>query len=133
MLNIPILHLHNLLCMSSLQRTQPILPSLCFWMMGISLLLVDDNTEYDVKLVMLGYQVLVAKSPDWYIPYTYHVYASNTTPESPLTSMRLSNSPPILPTPTTQGIPNSLHTMAAWQVVPPLLVTTATAFFMVGR
>ena len=31
---------------------------------------------------------------------------------------------------TTQGLPNSLETIAAWQVMPPTSVTTATDFFI---
>ena len=34
--------------------------------------------------------------------------------------------------PTTHGIPNSLDTMDAWQVIPPASVIIATAFFMAG-
>jgi len=34
--------------------------------------------------------------------------------------------------PTTQGIPSSLEIIAAWHVLPPLLVTIADAIFMIG-
>ena len=34
--------------------------------------------------------------------------------------------------PTIQGIPSSLETIAAWQVLPPLSVTIAPAFFIIG-
>jgi hypothetical protein len=37
-----------------------------------------------------------------------------------------------LPQPTTAGIPSSRAMIAAWQVRPPRLVTTAAARFMIG-
>ena len=39
---------------------------------------------------------------------------------------------PLLAVPTIHGIPNSLETIAAWHVIPPLFVIMALAFLMAG-
>ena len=67
-----------------------------------------------------------------YFSLPSYMYPTSPSAQLTVTKVPFCKTSVALSHPTTAGIPNSLLTIAAWQVLPPLLVMIALAVFIIG-